>query len=31
MGYSNGSNMFSSYELQLSLVENGTTQSTVTI
>jgi hypothetical protein len=30
-GYSNWSSMFSSYEVQISLVENGTTQSTVTI
>jgi hypothetical protein len=30
-GYSNWTNMFNSYQLQVSLVENGTTQSTVTI
>jgi hypothetical protein len=30
-GYSNWTNMFNSYQVQVSLVENGTTQSTVTI
>jgi len=30
-GYSNWSSMFNSYQLQISLVENGTTQSSVTI
>ena len=30
-GYSNWTNMFSSYQVQVSLVENGTTQSSVTI
>lgn len=30
-GYSDWSNMFNSYQVQISLVENGTTQSSVTI
>lgn len=30
-GYSNWSSMFNAYQLQISLVENGTTQSSVTI
>jgi hypothetical protein len=30
-GYSNWTSMFSSYQIQVSLVENGTTQSSVTI
>ena len=30
-GYSNWSSMFNSYQVQISLVENGTTQSSVTI
>ena len=30
-GYSNWSSMFNAYQVQISLVENGTTQSSVTI